>query len=151
MIPSHELAFAAGLMEGEGSVRINAITKRNKGALIVSMTNTNRQLIDWMNSRWPGYCRPMSSQQPNRKPAWVWAIAANQALAFLESIEPYVVSDRMKERINTARWWQRIKAKHWRYRTEADFEESFNCWHWMAELNRRGVLPNSKQHRKGRS
>jgi hypothetical protein len=135
-----ELAFAAGLMEGEGSVRINAITKRNLGALIVAMTNTNRQLVDWMNDRWPGYCKPVSGLRPDQRPAWCWVIAANQALSFLTSIEPFVVSQRMKDRIEAARWWQKIKSKHWQHRTEPDYEESFNCWHWMSHLNRRGVI-----------
>src|SRR5262245_59617841 len=134
-----ELAVAAGLMEGEGSVRIKALTRRNKGHLIVWMTNTNLEIIEWMNSRWPGYCKPVSGLTDDQRPDGAWVIAANKALAFLEAIKPYVITTRMRERIKAARWWQQIKAKHWRYRTEADYEESFNCWHWMAELNRRGV------------
>lgn len=134
-----ELAFTAGLMEGEGSVTINTFTKRNKGALIVSCSNTNRELIDFLNDRWPGYCKPVTGLGPRRKPAWRWTIAALQALAFLEQIEPYVVTWRMKERIETARRWQAIKTKHWRHRTEADAEASFNTFHWMRELNVRGV------------
>lgn len=134
-----ELAFAAGLMEGEGSVRINSLTKRNKGALIVSCVNTDKELIDFLQERWPGYCKPATGLRPNQRPAFVWVIAARQALSFLEEIEPYVVTLRMRERIETARWWQEIKAKHWSRRTEEDAEESFNCWHWMRELNARGV------------
>ena len=135
----NELALAAGLMEGEGSVRINALTRRNKGHLIVSMSNTNRQIVDWMNARWPGYLKPVSGLGPRQKPAWSWVIAANKALAFLDLIAPFAVTDRMKQRIAAARWWQQIKSKPWQRRTEADYEEQFNCWHWMAELNRRGV------------
>lgn len=134
-----ELAFAAGLMEGEGTVRINKPTKRNKGHLVVSCVNTDRELIDWLQTRWPGYCKPATGLQPNQRQAYVWTIAARKALAFLEQIEPHVVTTRMRDRIETARWWQRIKAKHWSYRTEDDFEQSFNCYLWMGELNRRGV------------
>jgi hypothetical protein len=145
-----ELAFAAGFMEGEGTVRINRPTQRNKGHLVVSTVNTDESLIAWFQERWPGYCKPATGLRPDQRPAWVWTIAARRALAFLEQIEPFVVSWRMHERIETARWWQRIKSKHWRYRTEADFEESFACWHWMAHLNARGVDPNSKEHRRVR-
>jgi len=131
--------MAAGLMEGEGTVRINQPTKRNKGALLVSMVNTDFELIDWMQARWPGYCKPATGLRENQRPAMVWVIASLRALAFLEQIEPFVVTTRMRERIKTARWWQGIKAKHWRYRTEADYEEAFNCFHWMKELNACGV------------
>jgi len=145
-----ELVMAAGLMEGEGTVRLNRPTKRNKGTLIVSMVNTDPEIIDFMQSRWPGYCKPATGLRAGQRPAMVWVIAARQALAFLEQIEPFVITHRMRERIATARRWQRIKAKHWRYRTEADYEESFNCWHWMAELNRRGVqtCPDADTHRR---
>jgi hypothetical protein len=125
-------------MEGEGTVRISTFTRRNKGALTVSITNTDRDIIDWMQFRWPGYCKPVSVG-PGRKPAWAWAIAANVALRFLGSIEPYVITKRMKHRIDAARRWQKIKGKPWQYRTEEDAEESFACYHWMAELNRRGL------------
>lgn len=106
---------------------------------MVSTVNTDSELIAWFQDRWPGYCKPATGLRPEQRPAFVWTIAARQALAFLGQIEPFVVSTRMQERIQTARWWQQIKAKHWRYRTEADYEESFNCWHYMAHLNQRGV------------
>lgn len=134
-----EFAFAAGLIEGEGTVRISKPTQRNTGHLVVSCVNTNRQLTDWLQERWSGYCKPATGLRPEQRPAFVWTIAARRALAFLEAIEPYAVSDRMRERIETARWWQQIKSKHWRDRFEPDFEESFNCYHWMRALNKRGV------------
>ena len=134
-----ELGFAAGLMEGEGTIRINAFTKRNKGALIVSCVNTNRELIDFLQDRWPGYCKPATGLSPRQRPAFVWTIACRRALAFLEEIEPYVVSERMLERIFTARWWQEIKSVHWTRRDEAHAEESFGAFHYMYHLNERGV------------
>ncbi len=132
-----ELAFAAGLLEGEGCVRIAAFRKRNHGALEVSVVNTNRQLVEWLAERWPATLKD-ASVGPGRRPAWVWRIAARRALAFLEEVEPFVISGRMRERIATARWWQQLKAKHWSHRREADRQEAFECWLWMAELNGRG-------------
>lgn len=52
---------------------------------------------------------------------------------------PPVVTERMKERIRAAKWWQSLKAKHWIYRTDDDCREAFDCWLWMGHLNRRGV------------
>lgn len=139
MTTTIERALAAGLIEGEGSVRLNSVTRKNNGALIVCMTNTNLDLVEFMQDRWPGSVRPATGLRPDQRPAWVWTLASRRALAFLDEIEPYAISERLRERIRTARWWQEIKSKHWRYRTEADYEEAFCCWHWMSELNRRGV------------
>ena len=138
--PDVDLAFAAGLLEGEGSVHINTPTKRNHGALIVCVTNTNLELIDWLNARWPGAVGTASTSRPDQRPAERWTTPCRRALAFLEQVEPFVVTWRMRERIAAARWWQLIKTKHWRYRTEEDDEEAFNCFMWMKHLNRRGPM-----------
>jgi hypothetical protein len=137
MISNTDLAFAAGLMEGEGTVRINKPTRRNRGALIVSCVNTDRWLIDFLHDRWAGSLK--TGGVVGQRGVIVWTIASRQALAFLTQIEPYVVSKRMRLRIDTARWWQKIKSKHWRYRIEDDYAEAFACYHWMRELNARGV------------
>jgi hypothetical protein len=140
-VPQLELAIAAGLMEGEGCIRISAFTRTNKGSLSASLTNTNKEIVDWMHTRWHGFCKPVSGMGPNRKPAWAWSIAARKALQFLDLIEPYVITERMRDRIKTARWWQQIKAKPAHLRTEEDAHESFDCWHIMSHLNRRGIQP----------
>ena len=62
-----ELAIAAGLMEGEGTVRINKPTRRNRGHLIVAITNTNRDILDWMQARWPASYRPAGGLRPARE------------------------------------------------------------------------------------
>lgn len=134
-----ELAFVAGLMEGEGTVRINAPGGRNRGILAVSCVNTDSQLIHYLQERWPGYCKAATGLRPQQRPAMVWVVAAQKAIAFLGEIEPFVTSDRMKARIEAAHWWQEIKSKHWRHRTDEDREEEFNCFMWMRHLNRRGV------------
>lgn len=139
MTTAEELAFTAGLMEGEGTVRINRPTGRNKGHLVVSCVNTDTDLIYWLHERWSGYCRPATGLRSDQRPAMVWVIAARQALSFLEQIEPYCISWRMRERIATARWWQQIKAVPWQRRNEDHSAETFSCAMWMYELNRKGV------------
>lgn len=133
-----DLAFAAGLLEGEGCVSINTPTKRNIGTLVVSVTNTNVELLDWLNLRWPGSVGTASTSRPDQRPAARWTTASRKALAFLDDIAPFAVTWRMQERIATARWWQQIKGRPWRQRTDTDDEEAFSCFMWMRHLNRRG-------------
>lgn len=139
MIPTYELAFAAGFMEGEGTVRIAAMTRRNMGVLHVSAVNTDESLIRWLHERWQGYCSPATGLRADQRPALVWTIAARAARDFLVAIEPYVVSQRMRERIDMARRWQELKEIHWRHRDEQWAEESFTLYLLSAHLNRRGV------------
>jgi hypothetical protein len=85
---SFELAWAAGLFEGEGTVRINVPTRRNCGALLVSVVNTDREVIDFFQRRWPGYMKTAHRPSLRHRPAWVWVVAAHRAAAFLGAIRP---------------------------------------------------------------
>lgn len=139
------LAFAAGLMEGEGSIRINSPTKRNNGALVVAMSNTNAQIVAYMHERWPGYCKIVSHGRAakmaatNRKPAWCWTIAAKVAARFLQSIQPYVHTERMKDRIALALEYQAQKEFTHRARSPEYRERQMDFFRRMKALNHRGI------------
>jgi len=163
-----ELAWAAGLFEGEGTVRINKPTKRNMGALIVSVTNTDRQIVDWFQTRWPGYMKGVSGMRPDQRPAWAWVIAAHVAAGFLTSIRPYIVRDIVLERIDHGLQFQAGKTRRacaTGNRSRKYAEAQWNAYWWMCELNKRGVrkpmpivdvseepttCPQAEQHRRPR-
>lgn len=153
-IPSQlELAWAAGLFEGEGSVRISKPALRNWGAVTASVVNTDKQIIDWFQTRWPGYCKPATGLRRDQKPAWVWVIAATKAIRFLREIEPFIVRDKVREKITHACWFQSQKRTDTRTISEEEKEEyradQWNAYWWMAHLNTRGTgVPNAKAHRK---
>jgi hypothetical protein len=141
------LAWAAGLFEGEGTIRINSVTVRNMGFLMCSVVNTDREVVEFFSARWPGYFRNATGLDPRRqKPAWVWAIAARKARAFLLDIQPYLVTDRVrfkaelglafqdqKEPSNSIRWApDEVKADY--------FDRQRDFFGLMRKLNRRGAV-----------
>ena len=134
-----ELAYAAGLFDGEGSIMLRPRRPRNNGTLIVSMSNTDAALIAWMKERWGGFAKPYR-MQGNRKPAWSWCLAARAAARFLSAIQPYVVSPRNKQRIRLALDFQASKSlSHAELRSP-----EYATWVDarlvdMAALNRRGL------------
>lgn len=138
-----ELAWAAGLFEGEGTVRINKPSLRNWGAVCVSVVNTDKQIVQWFQDRWPGYMKPATGLGPNRKPAWVWVIAANKAIVFLKAILPFVVRDAVREKIAHAINFQAQKRKDVKSMSADErytyAEDQWNAYWWMAELNKRGI------------
>lgn len=147
-----ELAWAAGLFEGEGTVRINKPSLRSWGAVCVSVVNTDRQILDWFQARWPGYMKAATGLQPNHREAWVWVIAARQAIAFLRELRPFIVRDAVREKIDHAIAFQEQKRNGVRWMEPAEryayAEDQWNAYWWMAELNKRGV--NASQHRRPR-
>lgn len=149
-----DLAWAAGLFEGEGSVRINKPARRNWGSLTASVVNTDREIVDFFQDRWPGYCKAATGLRPEQRPAWVWVIAARQAAAFLEAIRPFVRSTRVRTKIAYGLEFQAQKLSGLACRTQAYCEVQWNAYWWMAELNARGrqpparTSPHSAEHRR---
>lgn len=89
-----ELAWAAGLFEGEGNIRINKPTKRNLGALICSVTNCDPRIVGFFQERWPGYLKPTTKMREYHSDAWCWVIAARQAETFLVTLLDHFVTER---------------------------------------------------------
>ncbi|MDP9350375.1 MAG: hypothetical protein M3P51_02365 [Chloroflexota bacterium] len=131
-----DLAWAAGLFEGEGSVRINPVTDRNWGHLTASVTSIDADIVGFFHDRWGGYCKSVSVG-PGRRPAFAWLIAARRAAAFLSQIQPYLRSERMREKVEWGLAFQaqkRLGARGEEYRaTQQQYAER------MAELNLRGL------------
>jgi hypothetical protein len=98
-IDSNDLAWAAGIFEGEGSIRISPATRRNLGHLTATIANTDYEMLEWFNARWPGYFKVSSNVGTNWRPAWWWMIAAKKAAVFLRAIQPYVKTRRVQMKI----------------------------------------------------
>jgi hypothetical protein len=131
-----ELAWAAGLFEGEGSVRISKPAARNWGSLNVDVPNTDQSIVQFFYGRWGGSVREVPAQG-NRRTYWRWRLAARQAVPFLEAIRPYLVTDRVRQRVDHGLAFQAQKRS--RCSTESYREDQWNAYWWMAELNVRGV------------
>ena len=89
-----DLAYTAGIVDGEGTIGIYRIPHKNGKAsyiLQVFVGNTNEWLIQWLRFAFGGSIvyRP-SLEDSNHKPSWVWRLTANKALRFLNLVYPYL-------------------------------------------------------------
>jgi hypothetical protein len=101
-VPSFDvatLAYVAGLFDGEGSIVIgcnkpDAVWGRKVPSywLQVSITNTDRPLIDWLHATFGGHISDYSHSvsRKNRRPCWAWRTIGGQARGFLQNISPYL-------------------------------------------------------------
>lgn len=93
-------AYIAGLMDGEGCIRIEGIRKNHRGSqLQISLGNTNKEVIDWLYRKIGGsitiYKRGCIGFL--KKPAfYVWRTCAKNAQYFLENIETYSIIKRQE-------------------------------------------------------
>lgn len=86
-----EKAYAAGLIDGEGTV---TLTRRDRKAKyrwpVVSVTSTTLEIIEQL-AKFGGSVHKRSRRIKHHKDVWVWSIRGQKALAFLRMVRPYMV------------------------------------------------------------
>src|SRR5712692_947363 len=134
-----ELNWAAGMFEGEGTIRI-AKNWSPKGERTYSLqcmvSNTDHSIIDFFNDRWPGGNRP-ERPRGNQRPQRRWVVSGKQAEAFLRKLRPHLRTNRVLKKVNVAFLFQ-IQKKL--YRDDPSdrakyLDEQRNCYEKMKRFN----------------
>ena len=86
-----ELAYIAGIFDGEGCINFQCI--RGSYYIRVLITNTNRDLLEYIQSIFGGDIKKMS-RKSGWKQSYVWRLSWSKAIEFLSLIEPWL---RVKE------------------------------------------------------
>lgn len=88
---SNELAYLAGLMDGEGTISIYKHWCNRKWWLSpeIIISNTNLALLEWIQTGYDGWIRPQKIY-PGRKPMYVWKKQGKKAIDFIRLIEPFL-------------------------------------------------------------
>ena len=145
---SNALAYAAGIVDGEGSICFTSPKGGNYPyhGLRVSVTNTNEWLINWFWFSFGGkiYIKPAHR---GRKVCYQWQIWGKSALDFLKVIVPFLQIKRPQAELAIA-FQERKEARlrkprqigSWRFRrTEEEQALDEVDAMLMAKYNHRGV------------
>lgn len=106
MPTTEEIAYSAGLFDGEGSVSLaTRSAKRTEDglpykspALYLQLSSTDTELIKWLKDTWQmgsvfiGY-RP---SRPNHRTAHTWRLSRTDAETFLNAVLPYLRTKRQQ-------------------------------------------------------
>lgn len=134
-----ELVWAAGMFEGEGSIRINSATVRNNGALLVDMVNTDEEVIAFFQDHWPGYMRGPIFVTGNRKPYYRYRRAAWMAADFIVDILPYLRTERVRRKALLGLGYQAQKSVQATVNRTPEYAERQRLYFaLMKNLNHRG-------------
>ena len=133
------LAYMAGFVDGEGSIRFS----KNRGLVYptVLIVNTNRRILDDFQCVFGGDIHALSRNHKHTtwKTAWSWRISWSKAVDFLELIYPFLRIKR--EQVHTVFAWEAIRFRS--ARKTADRESIDLLVERMHWLNRRGVRDES--------
>ncbi len=99
MITDIDCAYAAGIIDGEGSVMIMRCTRKYRGYvsyhLKVVVTNTEQAMILWLHRHFGGSIYALPRIEGRRK-AWRWQVCTKKARVFLKYILPFMVTKQKK-------------------------------------------------------
>lgn len=105
-LSSEEMAYIAGLFDGEGCVSFGRT--RSSWFIRVFVTNTNLEILEWLKSIFGGDIKKLSSRRDGWKQGYCWRISWTRAIEFLSLIAPW---SRLKKRqIEIALAWDWSRA-----------------------------------------
>lgn len=89
---TQDIAYLAGIIDGEGcvSVAINKKNGRNYYRLTLDITNTNDNLMQWIQGIFGGIVRTSYARSENRTNLHSWTASGNQAQVLIKLVLPYL-------------------------------------------------------------
>lgn len=134
-----DMAWAAGLFEGEGTITISAGGKRPYTSISVQVTSTDVNIVTFFRERWPGGFH-LVPKKGNARSAWVWRLSSRKAGWFLRALAPWLVTERVQEKAKLALHSQSLRRQGNRTDVEGYRATQAGLMAEMRRLNRRGVV-----------
>ncbi len=123
-----ELAYIAGIIDGEGSItmgpRKSPVTGLRCRIPEITVTSVDKELTDWLKQRMGGsVARKSRSTKPNHKDQWCWLVRGAMATDVARAVLPYIVIERRRRRIEKL---LTLKSSGWsKTQRESEYLESF--------------------------
>ena len=95
-----ELAYAAGILDGEGSVCLIRSRAGRLPSPQVSVVSTDAELVNWFKARFGGTIVCKRRRQAHHSDAYDWRLIDRRALCFLASVRPYLTIQRKIARVD---------------------------------------------------
>jgi len=122
----YDLAYAAGLIDGEGYIGITELTpvtrcrgngtrvrKSPQHRIYVTVNMTERAAIEWMHQTFGGHFQPLKQRNPRHKAVFRWSVTSEAAAIFCEILAPH-----LKVKARQAR----LAARFYRERLAGNFQ-----------------------------
>lgn len=136
-----ELAWAAGIFEGEGTITIGRRGRDDTYRLIACIGNTDMQVLAPFHERWGGWLQPFYGKRPGLKPGWMWTLAGPAAAIFIRQIEPYLRTDRVRRKARLGLRFKRHQSNLKKVWSRPDYKPMQRAiYEEMSVLNKRGFV-----------
>jgi len=99
VLTPREWAYLAGIIDGEGCIHITRFPPKPRYKtriyqLGLSVTNTNKPLMDWIENKLGGYRSHHNhryGERRNQNQYWMWKASTRHAAEILKLVRPYLI------------------------------------------------------------
>lgn len=147
MLTDNDLAYLAGIVDGEGCIRVaRHSTYPHRFNCILTVTNTNPVLMDWLKQTFGGNISTHQPSNSNHKISYVWTISGSNSVKLVKIVKPF-----LKLKVEQASLLLSFWAIHesWNVRTGAPTfwgytEQAAAVAEAMRILNKKGAVEDAK-------
>ena len=100
MATKEELAYTAGLFDGEGSITLVRQKSNRSPSPQVAIASTDFEVLGWLQKRFGGSIVTKQPYKINHSVSYDWRLTDRRALNFLKLIRPYLVIERKIRRVD---------------------------------------------------
>jgi hypothetical protein len=100
MANMEEIAYTAGLFDGEGSISLVRQKNNRSHSPQVAVASTDYEVLDWLQKRFGGSIVTKQPYKINHSVSYDWRLTDRRALNFLQLIRPYLVIERKIRRVD---------------------------------------------------
>jgi len=135
-----ELAYAAGIIDGEGCLRVTRHKDCNQFNTYVYVTNTDPRLINWLHNSWGGTIN-ISQHKSTWKPSLSWRLIGKEAIQFIEAVYPFLRLKKAQADILLSLWELKksFRIRSGRQSPNKYVERAGVLFEATAILNKRGI------------
>ena len=134
VISVEEIAYAAGLFDGEGCVSIYKIGNRRLNCALylrAQIVMTDPRPLQWMKQRFGGSLT-QRKRQKHYKVSFDWRLFSENALQFLELVRPFLIVK--KDQAELAIEFQKISRRNKRKKNNPDNEVKLDLYGKVRDL-----------------
>jgi hypothetical protein len=95
-----EIAYAAGLFDGEGSITLTRNRSTRFPSPQVAVASNDREVLEWLKARFGGSISAKQPRRPTHSVSYDWRLTDRRALEFLRQIRPHLQIQRKVKRID---------------------------------------------------
>lgn len=113
-----EIAYLAGIIDGEGSIMLSKYHKSEYPSPCISISSTDLELLEWVKTkiRTGRINKKKNYNIEKHKTSYTYAIYYDRAIEIMELIYPYLVISKKKERAKfIVENYKRVTLRNGRY------------------------------------